>query len=121
MTLIHKLCPWCGCKLEPKILQIEDKIIGTFALCPVNKTECELQKFTVKKEYRGIGLGLHLLDQVIRIASDLGYKGILLFSHDNLKEATELYNKKGFKTIEKHPDLIDPTGRCSFIMNLNIN
>jgi uncharacterized membrane protein YvbJ len=26
MTMIHRLCPWCGCKLEPKILQIEDKI-----------------------------------------------------------------------------------------------
>ncbi len=103
------------------VLQVEDVTIGCFALFPVNKTECELQKFTVKKDFRGQGLGLYLLVQVIRIASELKYKKILLFSHEDLKEATGLYKKQGFKIIENHPDLADSTDRHSFMMTLTIN
>lgn len=29
----HKLCPWCGSRLEPRILQIEDKIRAVCSKC----------------------------------------------------------------------------------------
>lgn len=44
MGRMHKLCPWCGERLEPKILQIEDKIR---AVC--NKCGWKIKEVTRKK------------------------------------------------------------------------
>ena len=43
-----------------------------------------------------------------------------LFTHEKLKEATALYIKAGFKEIEAHPGLYDPTGRCSVLMKYSL-
>ena len=103
------------------LLRVEDIVIGCFAISPINIAECELQKFTVRKDFRGKGLGSYLLDQAIRKALELNYKNILLFSHEDLKEATGLYKKQGFRIIENHPDFADSTGRDSIMMTLTIN
>ena len=100
------------------LLISEGKIIGTYALQRINNKLCELSKFTVKKEFRGWKLGERMLQHAIDTAKDMKYESVLLLTHQNLKEATSLYRKSGFKVIPDHPELTDKTGRCSMYMQL---
>jgi len=99
----------------------EGKIIGTYSLQKINNEACELSKFTIKKEYRGWKIGKRMLEHAIQKAEELKYGSILLLTHPKLKEATQLYRKRGFDVIPEHPDLTDKTGRCSLCMQLVIN
>lgn len=98
-----------------------DEVVGTYALQRVNSDEWELSKFTIKKDFRGKKLGKKLLQHAIQQATILDARCLLLFTHTKLFEATKLYKNAGFRDIEAHPEMRDPTGRCSSIMQLNIN
>ena len=97
------------------------QVIGTYALQKINKQDCELSKFTVKKEFRGEKLGEMMLEHAIKRAKALECHSIILFTHYKLKEASRLYKKRGFETITDHPDITDETGRCSVLLQLIIN
>jgi len=103
------------------ILVSKGKVVGTYTLQNGNKEYCELSKFTIKEEYRGWKIGELMLEHAINNAKILGFESILLFTHPALKKATRLYKKRGFKEIHEYPGFDDPTGRCSVIMQLNIN
>jgi len=97
------------------------EVIGTYVLLQLNDNHCELSKFTIKKKYRGKKLGVRMMEHIIQEANSLGCNSILLYTHQKLGEATQLYHKTGFKEIEGHPDLEDQSGRCSIMMQLFIN
>ena len=96
----------------------EEKVIGTYALQKISNKTCELSKFTIKNDYRGWKIGERMLENAIQKAKDLKYESIVLFTHPKLKEATQLYRKRGFEFIPEHPEIIDKTGRCSLYMQL---
>ncbi len=100
------------------LLISEGKVIGTYALQRINSKVFELSKFTIKKEFRGRKLGERMLQHAIEKAKDMKCESIVLLTHQNLKGATSLYRKSGFKVIPDHPDLTDKTGRCSMYMQL---
>jgi ribosomal protein S18 acetylase RimI-like enzyme len=100
---------------------LNEKVVGTYALQRVNDDEWELSKFTIGKDYRGRRLGKRLLQHAIQQAEVLDARYLLLFTHPDLAEATELYRNTGFREIAEHPEMHDPTGRCSILMKLNIN
>lgn len=103
-------------------LMVSDKeIIGTFALQKLNKHDCELSKFTIKKEFRGRKLGERMLQYVINRAKAMKYRSIILYTHHELKEATQLYEKIGFIPLSNHPDIKDESGRCSILLQLIIH
>ena len=101
------------------LLKNKDEIIGSYALIPIGENDCELSKFNVNFNFRGMGLGSMLLKHALQTAKIKKYKRTLLFSHENLREATSLYKKSGFKIIDQPPTMSDPTGRCSFVMAFN--
>lgn len=103
------------------MVTLAKEVVGTFTLTPLPGDHCELSKFVVKREYRRLSIGSKMLDRAIEMANKTGYHSILLLTHQNLKEATELYSKKGFCEIPGHPGLIDHTGRCSIAMQLSFN
>jgi DNA-binding MarR family transcriptional regulator/N-acetylglutamate synthase-like GNAT family acetyltransferase len=98
----------------------KDEVVGTYALQRVNADEWELSKFTIKKSFRGKKLGNKLLHHAIQQAEILDARSLLLFTHTKLSAATELYRNAGFEEIEGHPEMYDPTGRCSLLMKLKI-
>jgi len=100
---------------------LNNEVVGTYALQRINSDEWELNKFTIKKNFRGKKLGKRLLHHAIQQAAILDALHLLLFTHPTLSEATELYRNAGFQEIEGHPEMDDPTGRCSIMMKLNIN
>lgn len=95
--------------------------IGTFILMPLDEGHVELSKFTVDKNYRRLGLGTKLLDHVLEAAKISGFSHILLYTHDNLTEAIDLYKMKGFEIIQGHSLLKEKTGRPSVAMEFRIN
>ncbi len=95
--------------------------IGTYVLQNLGEGYCELSKVTIKKKYRGRKLGQRLMGHAVEEAIKLGCKGILLHTHHNLEEATQLYKKAGFNEIEGHSLMKDLSGRCSMTMQLIIN
>jgi ribosomal protein S18 acetylase RimI-like enzyme len=56
----------------------------------------------VKKEFRGRGIGRTLLEKAQNYCREKGYSRILLMVSVNNANATELYNKMGFKTEQMH-------------------
>lgn len=67
---------------------------------------------TIINGYRGIGLGTHLLSQIIKLAKNkLRPKFIQLEVYQNNKPAIGLYKKMGFKTITKIPKQIQYKGK----------
>jgi len=103
------------------MLLSKGKVLGTYTLQHGNEKYCELSKFTIKEEYRGWKIGELMLEHAINKAKVLGFGSILLFTHPALKEATQLYRKRGFNEINEYPGFKDPTGRCSTMMQLYIN
>lgn len=97
------------------------EIAGTFILIPANDKDLELTKLAVKKPYRNMGIGGMLVNYAIGEAKRNRYASVLLLTHPTLNEAINLYRKIGFIEIPCHPDLPDPTGRCSITMQYVIN
>ncbi len=97
------------------------EVIGTYALQDLGEGYCELSKFTIKKKYRGRKLGQRLMGHAVEEAAKPGCEGILLHTHHDLKEATQLYRKAGFNEIQGHSLMKDLSGRCSMTMQLIIN
>ena len=104
-----------------RLLACNDEIIGCFALRKVDAGACELLKFTVRKDFRGKGLGEYLLGQATELAGKSGYRTMLLFTHKDLKIANQLYRKLGFSELDTYPGFLEKTGRPSILMKLNIN
>lgn len=93
----------CYCVLEDK----DSKQIfggGGYARLKGTQAEdsiCEIQKVYFLKESRGLGLGKKLVSCLVERAKKYGYKEAYLETHDNMKSATKLYEKLGFKYLDK--------------------
>ena len=98
-----------------------NRIIGTYVLKRINDLDCELSKFTVHRDFRALKLGEKMLSYAIEEARTMGYHTMLLFTHQKLVAATQLYYKMGFEDLNTHPGMKDETGRCSILLKLNIN
>ena len=79
---------------------------------------CELQKLYLADEYKGRGLGYKLMSLVEDKAKELGYKRIYLETHDNLEVAIHVYEKCGYKEIEKSESIVHATMNRFFIKEL---
>jgi len=61
----------------------------------------KLRWFLVEKHARGQGLGARLLDEAIRFSRAVGYKGVFLWTVNDLDAARRLYEKAGFTLAEE--------------------
>ena len=69
------------------------------ALRSWDKETAELKRMFVRPAYRGNKLGHRLLERIIEIAKELGYKSILLDTLPAMTEALRLYRLYGFSEI----------------------
>lgn len=78
---------------------MDENIIGTAGL--LKKTDCdfELVKMAVLPEFRGLGVGLKLINEIIEKAKESGAKRIQLSTNQKLLPAISLYKKLGFKQV----------------------
>ncbi len=80
-----------------------DKIIGGVGIAELNGIEncAELQKLYLVDSVKGRGYGKELVLAAETWAKDAGYGKMYLETHHNLEVAIYLYEKVGFKLIDK--------------------
>ena len=61
----------------------------------------ELQKLYLTDKVKGSGLSYKLMDLIEKTARDMGYKQMYLETHDNLAAAIHVYEKCGYKEIDR--------------------
>ena len=81
-----------------------DNVIGTVALKRFDDDSVELKALYLDSAYRWKGFGRLLINKVIEDARNRGYKYIVLDSMSQYKDALRLYEKAGFKRIERYND-----------------
>jgi len=82
----------------------DDKVVGGGGIKKLNGVEgqiCELQKMYFMPNVRGKGLGKKLFEHCLNEAKKLGYTSCYLESASVLKAAINMYQKYGFKNLDK--------------------
>ena len=89
-------------------LDDNDNIIGGIGLAELGFMDdtAELQKLYLTDAVKGKGLSYKLIELVEETALNKGYKRIYLETHTNLKAAIHLYEKCGYKLIEKPKEVV---------------
>ena len=70
---------------------------------PDRRGWAKLRWFLVEKEARGHGVGRRLMRAVVAFSRKAGYKGILLWTVDDLQAARALYQATGFELAFQDP------------------
>jgi putative acetyltransferase len=86
------------------IVEYENKIIGGVGIAKLDNFEgnvCELQKMYFAPIARGKGLGSKLIEKCLDKAKSLNYESCYLETMPYMKAARGLYEKNGFKNLEK--------------------
>ena len=89
-------------------LDDNDNIIGGIGLAELGFMDdtAELQKLYLTDAAKGQGLSYELIELVEKTALNKGFKRIYLETHTNLKAAIHLYEKCGYKLIEKPKEVV---------------
>jgi putative acetyltransferase len=73
------------------------------------KDTAELQKLYLTDAAKGAGLGYELIDFIENKMRAAGYKASYLETHSNLQAAIHIYEKKGYKEIERPKEVVHST------------
>ncbi len=79
----------------------DGSIVGSCGIAPLDGSTWDLRKMYLTPEARGQGLGKRLLARILAFARSKGATRIELETASVLKEAISLYQKAGFKPIER--------------------
>lgn len=78
--------------------------VGCCGIFPTEGLEngyCELVKFYISSDARGLGIGKELMLKSIQSAKEMGYDYIYLESLPSFSKAISMYKESGFNLIEK--------------------
>ena len=82
----------------------DGEVIGCVAYHRHNEERCEMKRLFVKPEYRRLNTGGQLIDEIIHLAREDGYKEMVLDTIKPLENAIHLYKKHGFAETEPYYD-----------------
>ena len=101
-------------------LTIDDAVLGGIGLAEFEGLDdcAELQKLYLDDSVKGRGLSYDMIAKIETSAAKLGYKQIYLETHDNLKAAIHLYEKCGYKEIERPEAVVHSTMNRFFLKSL---
>ena len=89
-----------------------------FARFEPMKDTAELQKLYLTDAAKGSGLGYELIDFIEGRMREAGYKFSYLETHDNLRAAIHIYEKMGYKEIERPREVVHSTMNRFFMKEL---
>ncbi len=95
------------------IAWIEGAPAGTIALRRLNDSAGEVKRLYLRPQFRGRGLGRHLVEQVIARARAIGYETLYADTLPIMTDALNLYARMGFETTG--PYTADPTPGAIFL------
>lgn len=77
-----------------------NEVVGTIGLFAEETVTGELRKMYIKKDCRHVGLGRFMLNTILDIAREKGFKKIYLETISPLKIAIALYKSVGFQAVQ---------------------
>ncbi|MGN6618161.1 MAG: GNAT family N-acetyltransferase [Ilyomonas sp.] len=80
----------------------DNKAVGCGAFKMFDNEKAEIKRMFVRSEYRGHGIGLHILKELEMWASESGYAEYILETGKKQPEAIRLYQKAGYHLIENY-------------------
>jgi putative acetyltransferase len=93
------------------LVTVDDgRVIGTGAIRWLEEGVCELKRMWLLTEYHGQGLGYRMMQELFKIARDLGYKVMRLETDNVQKRAVDFYKRLGFYEIPRFGDDPDDMG-----------
>jgi putative acetyltransferase len=75
----------------------DGEIIGTGAFVPRSEKQVEIVRMSVKKDLRKQGIGRQILDELLRRASQAGYKEVILETTETWDDVIAFYLNYGFE------------------------
>ena len=78
--------------------------IGCGGLQQLDDRTGEIKRMWIHPDWRGLGLGRRLLEQLERHATELGHRRVVLDTNDTLSEAIAMYGAMGYEPIERYND-----------------
>ena len=103
------------------VAEQEDGVVaGGVGIAPFSGFEhcAELQKLSLADEAKGKGFGKQLMRTAEQYAKAAGYHSLYLETHTNLEAAMGLYEKLGFRKIEKPAAVLHSTMNRFFLKQL---
>ena len=82
------------------LAKINDDYVGCIALHDLGDNICEMKRLYVRPEFRGLGIGKSLCDNLIEKSRQIGYKKMRLDTiAEKMQSAIKLYKSYGFYEI----------------------
>jgi putative acetyltransferase len=97
------------------LTDLRGTIVGTVGIAKLSSDVCELRKMYLLPEWRGRGLGKHMLGEAIAFARSSGFEMIHLDTHTQMLTAIGLYRAHGF--VERAGIVCD---RCDLAFELTL-
>ena len=100
------------------VLVKDDTVIGGIGIAEFQRDCCELQKLYLADHAKGNGIGYQMIDFIEAEARRLGYKRIYLETHSNLAPAVHIYERSGYRKIERPESVVHSTMNLFFLKDL---
>lgn len=102
------------------VLVENERVVGGIGLAEfdIDRKCCELQKLYLDEAVRGSGIGYKMIAFIEERAREMGYEQMYLETHTNLAAAIHIYEKSGYKMIERPEKVVHSTMNRFYIKNI---
>lgn len=87
------------------LIYADEKLAGGVALRELEDGICEMKRLYIRDEFRGLGIGNFLIENLIAEARRIGYRTMRLDTYPpKMAKAARLYESHGFREIPPYYD-----------------
>lgn len=116
---VHRFLPPTGRLLL--VHDHNDRLLGCGTLQQARPDAGELKRLYVRPEAAGNQLGKALVDARINAARQMGWRTLLVNTPIGNREMLHLYEKTGFRYIERFPECSDPAEVAEFFVYMQLD